>query len=855
MRYPYLLSFFLAFSVYTAPAMAQCPVITGLPDTLQACKNATLTLSPLLSGGSTATPMDTTWSPATGLSNPNIINPTVTLGSSSVKYVLTVPAIEAYNSVVNGNFSAGNTGFTSSYLLPTMPYGTWGPLSYENTYTITTNPVLAHTNFASFSDHTGDLAALMMVINGSSVANTSIWCQTIAVTPNTDYDFSAWGATCVNSNPAILQFRINGVLVGTPLSLPLATGVWTQFHTVWNSGSNTTANICIVDQQTATSGNDFALDDITFRKVCTVKDSVYINVTNLTTDIQHDLMLGCSADTLSVIAQSGTGVTPAVYTWSFGDGTTSSSPNNTHIYTTQGLYNVKLVTEKNGCKDSAQISVNTQHPLIADFTVNKDTICQGGNILFTNTSTISGPGTYRLYFGDGTSTTASSVTHIYNTPGAYTVKAVVKDTLNCTDTAIKTIYVWANDVFDYKATAVICHGESYTWGGATYDTTGVYLKVFTNRHGCDSAMVLQLTVMPAYGSTLNAGFCAGSSYSFAGSNYAEAGTYDITLTNVKGCDSIVTLNLVEWPSPTQIILDTLCKGETYEFAGNSYTTSGTYTHVFSTVHGCDSTIILKLVVNETPVLSFKMADESCPGKMETLTFQSTGQEPSEIYTWNFGGAQISFGSGAGPYGLSWQQTGWQYISLSEYIPGCGIITFSDSIYIHPQPEAKILSATDALCALDTITVSAKVAPGLTYQWQPTEWVTDGQGSSTARIRIQNSQSIRLLVTNTGGCQNMDSVFVPTAHCCTVEMPSAFTPNGDGRNDVFRPITAGYQNIAHFRIFNRWGQVVYESRQPNQGWDGTFNGQLQDMGTYMYSMSYTCTDGTLYEKKGEVVLIR
>lgn len=853
-RYPFLLSFFLIVFPFLSPALAQCPVISALPDTLEACKNTVVSLNPVLTGGS-ATPQDTTWTPAAGLSNPNIINPTATMGTASAKYVLTIPAIEAYNAVLNGNFSAGNTGFTSSYSIPTLPYGTWGPLSYEATYTVTTNPNLAHTNFASFSDHTGDLAALMMVINGSSVANTPIWCQTITVTPNTDYDFSAWGATCVNSNPAILQFRINGVLVGTPLSLPLTTGVWTQFHTVWNSGSNTSASICIVDQQTATSGNDFALDDITFRKVCSVKDSVYIRVTNLTPSIDHELMLGCDADTVSLLALNGAGTVPAAYTWHFGDGATGSTAAISHAYTAQGNYTIKLVTEKSGCKDSSEVSINTEHPLLAGFSVNKDTICAGGTILFSNTSTVSGPATYLLDFGDGSSTTATSATHTYNTPGAYPAKLIATDTLHCTDTAFKTIYVWANDVYDNKQPAVICHGETFMWGGEAYTATGVYPKTFTNRHGCDSAMLLQLTVLPAYGNTVNTGFCQGKSFAFAGNTYTAPGNYTITLTSATNCDSIVTLNLQQWPSPVITIPDTICKGSSYEFAGNSYTTAGTYTHVFTTANGCDSTIILKLEVNEKPDFRFIMAAESCPGKVETMTLVETYQELADNYNWDFGTAQILFGAGGGPYGFTWQQTGWHYITLSEFIPGCGLVSFTDSIFIHPLPDAQILSATDVFCARDTVTLVAATTPGYKYQWQPASWVTEGQGSSTVRIRLQRSDWIKMTVTNSGGCQSTDSIYIAAENCCTLEMPSAFSPNGDGRNDVFRPITMGHQEIAHFRIYNRWGQVVYESRQSKQGWDGTFNGQVQDIGTYMYSLSYRCADGKLYEKKGEVLLLR
>src|SRR5690606_19006065 len=137
--------------------------------------------------------------------------------------------------------------------------------------------------FANFYDHTvGTAAGAMLLVNGSGSNNAQVWCQNINVVPNTDYDFSAWAASCTSGSPAVLQFSIDGVLLGTPLYLPSATGQWVNFHALWNSGIKTNIDICIVDQQTALSGNDFAIDDIEFRQLCTEEDSVYLNVTNLT---------------------------------------------------------------------------------------------------------------------------------------------------------------------------------------------------------------------------------------------------------------------------------------------------------------------------------------------------------------------------------------------------------------------------------------------------------------------------------------------------------------------------------------------------------------------------------------------
>ncbi|TSD67754.1 hypothetical protein FFF34_010310 [Inquilinus sp. KBS0705] len=178
----------------------------------------------------------------------------------------------ANNEVANGDFSSGRTGFTSSYtyIAPTGRTGANGALTAEGYYTITTNPSISHTNFASFPDHTGNTSGTrnMMVVNGAPTANVTIWTQSITVTPNTDYIFSVWFTSVNPGNPGKLNFSINGTALGSPILLTSGTPDWKNFTVRWTSGNSTSATIGIVNQNTASSGNDFALDDIVFAPVC-----------------------------------------------------------------------------------------------------------------------------------------------------------------------------------------------------------------------------------------------------------------------------------------------------------------------------------------------------------------------------------------------------------------------------------------------------------------------------------------------------------------------------------------------------------------------------------------------------------
>lgn len=175
---------------------------------------------------------------------------------------------------VNGDFSDGDVGFTTDLSIGIG--GTWGPLSFEGTYGLTTDQSLLHSNFPSCADHTG--GGQMLLVNGSAVPDANIWCQTITVQPNTTYAFSAWLMSASPESPAILDFTVNGTPFGAPLLASSTTCQWAEFYALWESGSTTSASICITNQNLATSGNDFALDDIAFRPLCTYTDSVLITI-------------------------------------------------------------------------------------------------------------------------------------------------------------------------------------------------------------------------------------------------------------------------------------------------------------------------------------------------------------------------------------------------------------------------------------------------------------------------------------------------------------------------------------------------------------------------------------------------
>jgi hypothetical protein len=175
-------------------------------------------------------------------------------------YSLCVLSVAAQNLIVNGDFEAGNTGFSNDYNY--SPGNMWP----AGTYCIVANPGSVHLAWTSFGDHaTG--AGLMLVANGDSSPTNVIWRQSVDVSRNAAYLFSGWAASSYPSNPGRFFLFVNGVQQGSVVDLPTVTGLWQNYSVIWSAGSSVSALLEIRMLTTAAEGNDFVLDDLSFRRV------------------------------------------------------------------------------------------------------------------------------------------------------------------------------------------------------------------------------------------------------------------------------------------------------------------------------------------------------------------------------------------------------------------------------------------------------------------------------------------------------------------------------------------------------------------------------------------------------------
>jgi gliding motility-associated-like protein len=146
--------------------------------------------------------------------------------------------------------------------------------------------------------------------------------------------------------------------------------------------------------------------------------------------------------------------------------------------------------------------------------------------------------------------------------------------------------------------------------------------------------------------------------------------------------------------------------------------------------------------------------------------------------------------------------------------------------------------------------------GTQYLWSPPTYLSDtntfnpvGYFPDTGRFTYY------LHVRSPYGCEGYDTITVTVVNQAAFFVPNAFTPNGDGMNDIFRPYTIGYKSLTYFRIYNRWGEEIYNTSNLEVGWNGTYNKKQCDIGTYYWHISYTDRFGNAGYMKGDVHLLR
>jgi gliding motility-associated-like protein len=282
---------------------------------------------------------------------------------------------------------------------------------------------------------------------------------------------------------------------------------------------------------------------------------------------------------------------------------------------------------------------------------------------------------------------------------------------------------------------------------------------------------------------------------------------------------------------------------------------------------CKGDASIRIPIIPKPYASSYSKRDVCVGDTITLALSVRSDEASQ-FTWTVDNTPFATSSAlnilaanansGGPYSISWNDSGRHVITVTTATEqGCKSLPSYDTVDVHTMPDAsfKVTTRPGMLCMEDSVLFTANTNNyNYAYEWAPAHFFSNiNQPVIWGRVE-QEKSIITLTVTDPFGCIASNSVEIDPATCCTVNFPNAFSPDGDGVNDFFKPIFAGYHRFHIFRIANRWGQTVYETTNDKMNWDGTYNGVPQDIGVYYYYIKFDCGGNTM-EQTGDVTLIR
>ncbi len=382
--------------------------------------------------------------------------------------------------------------------------------------------------------------------------------------------------------------------------------------------------------------------------------------------------------------------------------------------------------------------------------------------------------------------------------------------------------------------SVVGTGGTYKWNTnqttptitVNPNVTQTYTVVFTYGNGCTKTAVVKVTVTPTPTfASKDTAICVGSPILL---NFQPNAAYSHTWTSVPAGFSSTSPNPVVTPTATTIYFVKIKNG-VCEKTGS----------VNVKVEKDTLDILGKLIV--------------CEGEQIVLTPKSSAG--GGTYLWIYNG--ISVNSPTLSISPSVGTTKIRLIHSSSI--GC---TTTDSATVTVNPSIKFLSlASDP--SNDTVSFGAaiklsidSIAPasltGLTYAWMENSDNLAGTGAVITVFPQQTTNVYKLTVTTAAGCSKSATITLLTV---PIKIPNAFTPDGDNSNDKFNVLFLGGEVIKTFKIFDRWGKVVYNNEKPNEGWDGTFNGEPMPPDVYAYLIEYQAGTGATKVLSGQVSLIR
>ena len=571
---------------------------------------------------------------------------------------------------------------------------------------------------------------------------------------------------------------------------------------------------------------------------------------------------GCSPLTVNFTAISPD--RPA-YVWDFNDGSIINTPDSTisYTYTLPGAYLPKMIlVDSGGCQVPIEgVDTINVYGVKTNFGFDGLPRCDLGDIQFSDSSIINDiSSTYAWNFGDGGTSALQNPSHFYAATGQYFPQLIVVTNRGCRDTTTLPVPVKivASPQADFTNALNECTPVMATFNAflSVADTSAIS---WSWNLGNGNTSTLQTT--PAQ-------------------TYTTAQIYNVELiaTNSSGCKDTVNKSFEVYPIPVinagndvQICRGTptpltALGGDTYTWSpalGLSCTNcpnpnaspdfNQKYIVTGSSIYGCNNFDSLNITVIQPFIMDNKRDDTICVGSSVRL-FASGANS----YEWS---PSLGLNNITTALPLASPKTTTTYRVIGSDAYGCFKDTGYTIIKVYPIPQidaGKDLTMKNGAAPLTiTPTISADVtvtywltAPGILYSNSPSVTV---QPKATTEYTVE--------ARNPGGCKTTDRVTVYVmCDGANIFIPNTFSPNGSGANDIFYPRGSGIFTIKLLRIFNRWGEVVFEKinfspNDPSAGWDGTVKGKKVNSDVFVYTAEVVCENNNSMILNGNIALLR
>ncbi|MGB2705061.1 MAG: PKD domain-containing protein [Chitinophagaceae bacterium] len=543
--------------------------------------------------------------------------------------------------------------------------------------------------------------------------------------------------------------------------------------------------------------------------------------------------------------------------WEFFDNTntliySTSGLSATYTFPAIGLYTVKLIINRGQpCRDSTTALIRVFPGFAPDFS--STGICLSRPTLFTdNTTSVYGtPNSWSWDFGEPTTTidisSLQNPSYTYPFLGIKNVRLIATDTRGCRDTISKNIsiidkppiglafrdtLICVNDNLVLQASGTgnfswtppvnIINANTATPTVSPLTTTTYYVELDDN--GCRNRDSVKVNVVSFV--TLQA---------MADTTICRTDTIQLRL-NSNGLQ-------YAWTPASQFINATV--KNPFAFTNNAMTNY----QVTATIGGCSATDNIIVTTVPYPVVNAGTDFSICYNARAQLNGMTDGS------SWQWAPASlVSNPNLLNP--VSYPPRTTNYILTAFDTRGCPKPT-SDTIRVTVLPKMRVSAGRDTSVIVNQ-PLQLTATGGINYDWIPATYLSAADISNPVSIFPNPATGIqyKVIVYSTQGCKDSAYINIKVFKTKpTIFVPTAFTPNNDGKNDLLRPIAVGISNIEYFNIYNRWGQLLFSTTINGQGWDGRINGVLQSTGTFVWTVKATDYTGEAYFQKGVVTLIR